>query len=255
MSGPFGYDGGAGDSGQQGNEGGHPAWQEYLSELPQELHGQVTPVFEKWDKGVQERFQKVHSQYEPWKGVINSGVDPNMAQFGINLLSHLETNPKYVYDALGQYYEFNKEPQGLGEQGQENQDQGQNEPWRSELDELRKQNQILAAHALKRQEAERQAAADKALDQEFSGLKEKYGDYDELWVLSRMQNGMSAEDAVKQYHEWLNKTVDGYKPKPLIMGAGGGVLGQNSDVTKMSDQQRRSAALQMLQAMNAQRQQ
>lgn len=254
MSAPFGYDGG-GDGGQQGNEGGHPAWQEYLTELPQELHSQVTPVFEKWDKGVQERFQKVHSQYEPWKGVINSGVEPTVAQFGINLLSQLETNPKYVYDALGQYFEFNKEQQGLGEQGQENQDQAQTEPWRGELDELRKQNQILAAHALKRQEAERQAAADQALDQEFSGLKEKYGDYDELWVLSRMQGGVSAEDAVKQYHEWLNRTVEGHKPKPLIMGAGGGVLGQNSDVTKMSDQQRRNAALQMLQAMNAQRQQ
>lgn len=251
MSGPFGYD--SGDGGQQGGNEGHPAWQEYLSELPQELHDQVTPIFEKWDKGVQERFQKVHSQYEPWKGVIGSGVEPGMAQFGINLLSQLETNPQYVYDALGQYYGFGK---GESEQGQENQQgQEQTEPWRSEIDELRKQNQILASHALKRQEAERQAEADKALDQEFSGLKEKYGDYDELWVLSRMGNGTSAEDAVKQYHEWLNKTVEGYKPKPLIMGAGGGVLGQNTDVSKMSDQQRRSAALQMLQAMNAQRQQ
>lgn len=252
MSGPFGYDGG-GDGGQQGNEG-HPAWQEYLNDLPQELHSQVTPVFEKWDKGVQERFQKVHSTYEPWKGVINSGVEPTVAQFGINLLSQLETNPKYVYDALGQYYNF---AQGEGEQGQENpQDQEQNQPWRGEIDELRKQNQILASHALKRQEAERQAAADKALDQEFSGLKEKYGDYDELWVLSRMGDGRtSAEDAVKQYHEWLGKMVEGHKPKPLIMGAGGGVLGQGTDVSKMSEQQRRSAAVQMLQAMNAQRQQ
>jgi hypothetical protein len=251
MSAPFGYDGG--DGGQQGNNEGHPAWQEYLNELPQELHGQVTPIFEKWDKGVQERFQKVHSQYEPWKNVINSGTDPNMAQFGINLLSQLETNPKYVYDALGQYYDFNK---AQGEQGQENQqDQDNTEPWRGEIDQLRKQNQILASHALQRQEAERQQAADKALDAEFNGLKEKYGDYDELWVLSRMQGGASAEDAVKQYHEWLNKTVEGHKPRPLIMGAGGGVLGQNSDVTKMSDQQRRSAAVQMLQAMNAQRQQ
>src|SRR5213592_3195837 len=91
-----GYDG-ASDAGQQGsdNQGGlNPAWTDLLNELPQELHSKVTPVLQTWDKGVQDRFNKVHSEYEPWKTITKSGVDPETAQFALNLLNSVNNQPE-----------------------------------------------------------------------------------------------------------------------------------------------------------------
>src|SRR6187399_3584926 len=117
-TGETGYDGG-----QAQGTGNNPAWNKFLEVVPQDLHEKVTPLLQKWDSGVQDRFNKVHSEYEPWKGLKESGVDPELAQFGVNLVSALQNDPQMVFKALQEHYGFNTPTPPADNSGQ-----GQSEP-------------------------------------------------------------------------------------------------------------------------------
>lgn len=253
-----GYTGG--DAGQQGtgDQGGsNPAWNDLLNEVPQEFHHKVTPVLQNWDRGVQDRFQKVHSEYEPWQAVIKSGTDPETTQFALNLLNSVNNNPEMVYNALKDYYKFDQQSTQFN--GSQN-GQGQQEPqvvdpyqqqfqqYDQRFQELQRQNQIMANVLWEQQTKEQNIQADRQLDKELSSLKSKYGNYDERYVLAMMQNGMSSEDAVRQYHSFAENVAKTHTPRPLIMGGGGSVPGQSVDVKKLSDAGTKDIVVQMLAA-------
>lgn len=263
MSSPLdggGYDIGS-DVEPQGNDNnGNPAWQEFLEVVPQELHPQVTPLLEKWDKGVQERFQKVHSQYEPWKPILDAGVDPDTTQFALNLLNSINENPRLVYDALGSYHKFNaSDNNGSGGQGQlEPEAEAQNDPYSENIAKLERQQQIMASHLLKQKEAEVEAQEAERLDSELAEMKEKYkskGDFNEKYVLAMMVNGASTEEAVQAYYEFRDSELKRHAQKPLIMGSGGAMPHLNTDPRKLNDKQAGELAVQMLAAAAAQRNQ
>lgn len=244
---------GASGSEQQGTDGGNPAWQEFLNVVPQELHSQVTPILQKWDQGVNDRFQKVHSEYDQWKPVIGSGVDPETTQFAINLLNSVNNNPEMVYNALKEYYKFGETPQQNGQQsGQGQQEPNAVDPYQEKYAALERQNEIIAQVLYQQQQTAREAQADTQLDNELTSLKSKYGDYNERYVLAMMQNGMGAEDAVKGYFEWREQEVGKHVPKPLIMGGGGNMPGQNMDVKKLSNSGTKDLVVQMLKAASQQ---
>lgn len=242
-----GYDTGTGEQSQ-----GNPAWNEFLQVVPQELHPQVTPLLEKWDKGVNERFQKVHSDYEPWQPIIKSGVDPQSVQVGLNLMNALESDPYTVYSALQEFY-GKSDPRFTGAVNGTKPEQGQaeptdNDPYQRDIAQLKQQQQVLAQHAISIREKEIAAQQDAVLEQELSAARSKYGEYDERYVLALMQNGMSADDAVQSFQKFVTNEAKKYTPKPLIMGTGSGIPNQSLDVRKMDDAGRRSIALQMLKA-------
>lgn len=230
---------------QQGN----PAWTEVLQDIPQEFHPKLTPHLEKWDKGVQEKLNQVHSEYEPWKQFIKNGVEPDTANFALNLLNTLNDNPQMVYQAIGDYYNLgapNPTEQGLSESKEEE------DPYNSRIANLERQNQIMAQTLIARREQELQLAAnaraEAELDAEIKGLQKKYGEFDEEYVLSMMDRGKSGEQAVQAYMAWREKQLGPHMPKPLFMGSGGGFPNQNADPRKMNEAQRKDMVIQLLQA-------
>lgn len=239
-----------GDSGQQGANG-NPAWNEFLSVVPQELHGQVTPILEKWDKGVQDRFQKVHSEYEPWKEVLGTGATPEDVSFALNVLNTINENPETVYRALKDYHKFDAEPAGSNT-GQGQNESNQEDPYAARFAEIERTNQLMAQTLVAQREREIQAQQDQQLDTEFTGLRKKYGDFDEDYVLGKMLNGMDSENAVQAFVK-MRDSLAAQGPKPLIMGAGGGVPGTNTDVRKLDDAGTKNLVVQMLQAAAQQR--
>src|SRR5678815_523547 len=84
------------DSAQGESTGGNPAWQDILNVLPDSLHSTVKPALEKWDQGVQQRFQTVHSQYEPFKPFLDSGVDPQNINYALAILDKIENDPRSI---------------------------------------------------------------------------------------------------------------------------------------------------------------
>jgi hypothetical protein len=246
-----GYTGGG--EGQQGNDG-NPAWQPFLEAVPQEYHAKVTPLLQEWDKGVNDRFQKVHSEYEPWKPIIGAAGDPQTAHYALNLLDTMYNNPEVIYQALKDKYNFDaksEEQQGNGnEQGQNGPTQ---EPWESRYNQLNQQQAQIAEYLLTQKRAEMEAQQDALLEQELGSLKQKYGEYDERYVLALMQGGASAEDAVKQFQQFQEETAKNYRPKPLIMGGGGQFPGGNFNPAKASDGQVNDLVVQYLQSAAAER--
>jgi hypothetical protein len=242
----------------QGQGGGNPAWQEYLEPIPQEYHEKVRPVLEKWDKGVQERFNQVHQQYEPWKPIIDAGVDPETASFSINLLNAINENPQQVWEAIGNYYQLNGKPGSSSGQGLEEPDQPEEDPYANRVSQLERQNQIMAQHLVRRREEELEAQASAELDRELTEQRQKNkarGDFNEEFVLAQMQNGKSTEEAVNAYYAFRDNEIKKYRQMPLIMGSGGGVpqFG-NTDVRKMSDKDANNLVVQMLAQAKAQNQ-
>lgn len=111
-------DSGTADQDSQDNSGGHPAWDEYLKDIPEVFHPQVKPAFEKWDKN----FQKVQSEYEPYKEFI--GTDPNELQAALQVANLIRTNPKALYDNLGSRYGFNSNfDQGQSDEEDDSEDE------------------------------------------------------------------------------------------------------------------------------------
>lgn len=224
---------------------GNPAWNEFLEAVPQEFHNKVTPVLEKWDKGVQERFQKVHSEYEPWKPILKTGVDPETTQFALNLLNTLNDNPELVHKAIGDYYKLgDKAPVEQGQVEPVDQD----DPYKAKFEQLEQQANTMAQILLKQREEQVNAQADAELDQELAKLRKTYGEFDEEYILAKMTNGHSAEDAVKSYYQAVERMAKSKMPRPLIMGGGGGVPGQNVDPRKLSDSGTKNLVVEMLKA-------
>jgi len=248
-----------GDSGaQQGDSnGGNPAWSTILNEIPQEYHAKLTPHLQEWDKGVNDRFQKVHSEYEPWKPIIGAAGDPQTAQFALNLLVAMYNNPQAVYDALKSKYNFDAAIDGSAPQAHNNSGQGQGEPtqepWEARYNQLQQQNAQIAEYLYKQRQQELEAQQDQMLERELSALRQKHGDFDERYVLALMQGGQTAEQAVQGFKQFQEETAKNYKPKPLIMGAGGSFPGGNFNPAKASDGQVNNIVVQMLEAAAAER--
>lgn len=253
-----GTDQGSG-SDQGGTSGIHPAWQEYLNDVPAEYHEKVIPAFKAWDQGVQQKIQSVHSTYEPWKQFVDSGIEPDQAKFGLEFVNTLQTEPAKVAQAIIDYYNLGdqfKAAEAAVEQGQEGIEP---DPYDSRFSELERQNRLLAQALLHNQERDADMQAEAELDAELTGLYQKYGKFDqntEQIILSLMANGHSGEDAANLYFGAIENSARARTPKPLIMGAGGGAPGNGGvDPKKLDESGTKNLVVQMLQAAAEQRRQ
>lgn len=233
---------------------GNPNWNEFWESIPEQYREEVqpnlTPILEKWDQNVQKRFEA----YKPYERYVKEGIDPEVINYGVNLMNKIDNNEgaMEVFGQLGQYLES----QGLlNSEEEEEDDEGDFDyaslppQLRRELDELRGAYGTLAEHNLMQQQQKIEAQEDAALDAELKKLKNQYGDYDDEWVLAKMVNGYSAEDAVTSYHEWLDKTLQGRNKAPAYRPMGGGgdfPSGGQINTRKMTDSQTKDHVAQLL---------
>lgn len=223
------------DNNQDEGQGGNPSWDEFFNAIPEdyreEVQPLVTPVLEKWDRNVQNRFDN----YKPYEKFVNESTDPQVMDYAMNLLNTLneDDGALQVFQQLGSYLE----QQGLIGQEEDERAKPQQQPqdqdvdWstlppqlQKQIEELQSGFTTLAEHNLMQQQQRTEADEDAALDAELSQLKGKYGEYDEDWVLAKMVNGMEPEEAVKSYHSWLDDTLKSRnRPQPFkTLGAGSG---------------------------------
>ncbi|MFE1914980.1 hypothetical protein [Streptomyces anandii] len=255
-------DGGVqGGNPDEGNNapGPNPAWEPVLSLLPEQFHSVVTPHFQEWDKSAQSRIESVNqqlSQFEPYKAFAEHGITSDEIEQGLRLMYEINNNPQNVYNALQEAYKFGAPATPVANPGNDDGEEGENPLANIPpeiLSQLGEQGDLLktvAQMVLNDATAKRDAAADKELDDELNGLREKIGDYDERYVLSLMQNGMSAEEAGQAFVELKQSLA----PKPFAPsvlgaangGAGAGVPSNQIDVTKLSSKDTRGLVAQML---------
>lgn len=88
-------------NGQQGS--GHPAWQEYLNDIPDALKPVVQQAFAKWDQNVQQRIQEVHNQYAPLKAyepLAQNNIPLDYIGQALQFATELESDPKALVERM-----------------------------------------------------------------------------------------------------------------------------------------------------------
>jgi hypothetical protein len=190
--------------------------------------------------------------YEPlkqWDSLQKSGVTPDHASTALNVFSLLETNPRQIYETIGNY--LNITPQQAKEAVETLEETNNDNGVDPRLQTIEQQVQTLTQIALaQRQQStqEKQILEQEAqLDKEITGLKAKYGDVDEEQILMRMlQKNITAEDAYKEYAAMVTQ-IRSKRPSPMLMGGGGNIPNRAIDPTKLDSAGTKNLVAQMMQ--------
>lgn len=235
------------------------AWNPLLSQVPQSLHNIITPHLKQWDRNYNDGIQKVHSQYAGYKPFLDAQVAPEDLNNAMLVYNALNENPQSLIEQLIDYYKYEL-PQPEGEQGQGQQLDDEEIPYditqHPEFQRMAQLVELLGQNTLTQNEQILQQQADEQLDQEFAEAKQKYGEFDEDWVAQAMYlQGMDIDSAVSAYQQHVQQIVSNYRPAganaPVLMGGGGGIPSQQTNVGSMTAEQRKKLIADTL-ARNAQ---
>jgi len=241
------------DQGQDQN--GHPAWQEILDVLPEELRPLITPKLQEWDQGVNNRFAEIHSKYDPYKDIVENQIDPEFLEGTIGLAQQIQDNPAEVVQNMIDHFNLEQFKQQAQQQTSDSEFVDLNSSY--DVDDLRKDPRLAPLFEQQEkfqewmQEQEEDAEAEEEeeeLEEYMNELHEAYGDFDDTYVLAMLANDIDGEVAVKQFQDTVNQaaqTLAGVnqnqqqKP-PVVMGAGGttgsGIPQSNVKMGDLKDQ-------------------
>lgn len=264
----------AGPSTGSSSGGGHPAWEEILGAIPTSLHDTVRPTLEKWDKGVNDRFEQVHSRYSGYDQFVSQQVPPEMLAQGLQLIQTLNTNPQQLYEALAQTLGVNNTGAPGGQGQQQTQDLGEfgNDPNAPTFDlerdprfqQLLQQQQHVERLIQQQQAQDAQRTADVWLDSQLNRIntdfKQRNGfDPDFGYIMGvatgKINAGVDPEralgEAVSQYEGQIQRirsmpSANAGAP-PVIPPGGAAPAGQRFDSAKLSGQDRRRLATDLIQ--------
>lgn len=222
----------------------------FLNGVAEEDRPIVGKYINDWDKGVQQRFQQIHDEYAPFKG-----LDPDDVQTALQLKNMLDNEPEFFYETIKNF---------LAEQGIEVNEQeeipGSGLPPEYEglppalLERLGTVEQALSVFGqslMDDRQSQQEAAEMAELDSVMDALHNEYGTFDDRWVLSRIAGGQDPESAVQEYAEWVNELVSSHGGRvsaPPIMGGSGQVPSGQVDVSKLSRGQTVDMVAKILQA-------
>jgi len=258
---------------------GNPAWASVLNAVPSQFHDNLRPELEKWDQGVQQRFQKVHSDYEAWKPFKEAGIQAENVNAALGLMNALENNPQEMLQTLQTYFE----QQGIiqraasGTNGTNgNQQQGQQAPvppmdlgdidprlaarlaeFEAKNKVLEEQSTTLAQVLLKQQQDQQARQEDVKLDQELKAISAKFNaEYgympNERAIIGYAQGlGVDLQTAAKHYAEDLDKQLRQQRPPaPNLLGSGGNLPSNQVSLAGKTKEELDSIATEFLKNLN-----
>lgn len=235
---------------QSSSPGHNPAWDEVLSVLPEQFHSVVTPHFQKWDNAAQSRIENINKQYEQYKPLVEHGIDFDQVTQGLQLMHMANNDPRELYNQLQSALGLS--PQEAAEVMEEIEEEGEEETTNPQLEKLQQGFDLLAQRVLDEEKAKENAKFDAELDSEIAAAKEKYGDFDEDYVLAKVHGKIlnGEEYSIAQAAEaWttMRDNILQSNPRPFApavigsnSGNGAGLPSQNVDVTKLNSTDTRS---------------
>jgi hypothetical protein len=208
----------------------NPAWKSLLDKLPPALHKLIIPELEAWDKGVQDKFQEIHNEYEaykPFKPFVDNDIDPEYAWQSVVFADKLQRDPGQIVSEINQHWDLGLVTKDEYEKAVQ---QAQNNPPANEEDEdmfetgnqkidldkipefaaMKQTLETLQGSEEEKRRKEQEAADIAAFEAELDEL-EKANEgkpFHRMFVTALMAQGLSGEEAVKQYHQILGENVD-----------------------------------------------
>lgn len=235
------------------NDSINPAFKPILDVLPESLHQLVIPTLKEWDKGVQQKFTEIHSSYDelkPFKKFVENNVDADYAWQAAVLTDKLQREPEATIAEINKTWELGfiskEEAAQLGQSAGNSTDEGD---LFSNDDDITKHPKFQAMQQALEQvqgtiqsqsQKDEEARAIAEFNKELDALEKKYtqpeeGDplpFHRTFVTALMANGLSGDEAVKQYHQVLagnsvtpesNDNSSSTDDPPVVMGNQGSV--------------------------------
>lgn len=244
-----------------------PAWNAVLEPLPQEFHKQITPKLQEWDNN----FAKVQSDYAPYKPLLENNVKFEDVQKAFQLVDLINSNPRAVYDQLGQRFGFNS---GQGQQQIEDNNEQEEQQDIGNPDgqfDITKHPQFIAlqnqveqfnqfqqsqVQAYQRQQEEQRVQQE--ITNEFSALEAKVGtlkDDVKAEIIRRAvaigdargDGNFFIEEGYQDYANWVNRVRNSRANAnaPTVMPGNGGQPNQKKSLGRMSEDERVDAIAEM----------
>lgn len=245
----------------------NPSWNEALELLPDDyLKGKLTPVFEKWEKNNNSRFEKVQQQYSPYKDLVENNVSIDDIREAYRLRNEVQANPQVIFERLASHlgYDINL-LKGEQSQGLENDDPegGITDPRIAELEKRQEQSEMILAEQLRREEAIAQQQKEQTwineTKSELDRLESSYGKFDrnravQFAVLEHERTGapVSIEAGVKallSIYDEARKT-SANATAPLTFSGSGGLPSGAVDTSKMSEKELEQYVVGRMAALN-----
>ncbi len=242
--------------GQGSNE--HSLYGEFLNEVPEEQRPLAEPWVKKWDAQVTRKFQELHEGYKPYKDL---GAEPETLQQALAIYELLDTDPGQVYNALKELMEegeANTPPVQTPPVESQNSPvkpeafQGLPPELKAQMDQQQQMLEVMAKFLIDQQSQSTQQKEDQELEAYLSALKQQHGEFDEDYVLTKMANGASGEDAVKAYNALVQSKVNeaSSATTPPVLSGGGAVPQETQKVTDLSKDQTKSLVASFLATAN-----
>lgn len=234
---------------------------DYLEKVPEGLRPVVEPTFKEWDANVTQRFQELHSQYEPWKQVTDQ-YQPDDVMGALQVASVLEEDPERFLAAFVEAYPelAQKALQGQGGTQQPPSTPPSSEQGLSDLDpedpvaqrikSLEDQISQLTGTFTEQQQREQQQASQQYLDQVLSQLHEQHGDFDDTFILSQIAFANRTPDqAIQAWNETKTKYMappPPTPPAPPVISANGGIPSTVPEIEGMDRKETTNLVAQLL---------
>lgn len=260
------------DSGSQPESGGdNPAWSSILEALPEPFHEKVKPLLKEWDRGVNSKFQDIHSRYEPYKPYeefVKQNVSIDDLKQAWAAAQVMEQNPLEYHRRLTEYLESQGvlQPSTQKNSGTEDtedielDDLDSEDPVAKQLALLQSKQQQLEATL--REKAEREALeqaqreADQRLDQEIAELEKKHGKFSKR-IRDEVFSRALAKAQLENRYVPLSEAFDDMiafvsevrknRPQPPKLPGGGGVPVPESDT--IDEKNRKQVAAEFIKSM------
>jgi len=242
----------SGDGQTEGTGQVNPSWSEFFSVVPQEYHEKVTPVLKSWEDRRAEELTKVQSEWEDWKQFKDKRFTPEDVNWGLTLAQSLAQDPRKLWETVGSHYNFTSTPDSDEDSADSTADA---DPYALKFKEFESKLDQVAQAIVASHRTDQLKQAEMELDKELNAARNKHGDFDEEYVVTMMQTGMTADNAAAKYKALVESAAKQFKPPPPMMlgGGGGGVPGSGQpDPRKMTPQERRKLTVDILNAANAQ---
>lgn len=240
---------------------------DYLNELPETVRPLAESAFKKWDADVTRRFQELHSQYDPWKPVIEA-ANPDDVAGALQVANVLEQDPErflrafaesfpdLVQGVLGQQQQQQQTPASTDEQGLDGLDPS--DPLVQRITQLEGLLQQAVGGFQGFTEQQQQQENQKILDQTLADLHTQHGDFDDTYVLSQMAfRGLTPEQAVTEFKNNVLAKYGQPQPQqqqqqqaPNVLTPGGGLPATPINVAELSDKDTKALVAQLLDNAN-----
>lgn len=209
----------------------NPAWKPLLDKLPPALHASIMPVLEEWDKGVQAKFTEIREEYKPYeafKPFVENNIAADYAWQSVAFADELQNNPAKVASEINQAFNLEFIPKADHEKALAeastsssssdddlfNDDDGDGKLDLSKIPEFAQVKQTLdqiqkqADEERKREEEQRELDEFNAeLDNLEETVKAENKPFNRTVITAFMSQGLSGEDAVKQFHLLLGQNA------------------------------------------------